>query len=147
MQDLSRNVSVLSKYSQWDSNNANFHFQWQQPKFWSDWDNDNKIRPVAGQESSSAIALFLSEAFRILYQFVPNMIQINQRLCKNWHCKDLTQKYSKSVTLTLRPCTGMGMVLRKILDKDLSSCHKWIKSIKGFAKKLKLYKMYHKTFI
>ena len=32
----------------------------------------------------------------------------------------------------------MGMVLRKILDKALSSRHKWIKSIEGFAKKLKL---------
>ena len=32
----------------------------------------------------------------------------------------------------------MGMVLRKILEKALSSRHKWIKSIEGFAEKLKL---------
>ena len=32
----------------------------------------------------------------------------------------------------------MGMVLRKILDKALSSRHKLIKSIEGFKKKLKL---------
>ena len=34
------------------------------------------------------------------------------------------EKNSKSVTLTLRPCTEMGMVLLKILDKALSSRHK-----------------------
>ena len=28
----------------------------------------------------------------------------------------------------------MGMVLHKILDKALSSHHKWIKSIEGFMK-------------
>ena len=56
-------------------------------------------------------------------------------------------KIQKSVTLTLRPCTGMGMLLHKILDKALSSHYKWIKSIEGFAKKLKLKNVYHKTFI
>ena len=45
-------------------------------------------------------------------------------------------KHKKSVTLTLRPCTGMGMVLHKILDKALSSRHKWIKSIEGFKKQV-----------
>ena len=52
--------------------------------------------------------------------------------------KNLHKKNTKSVTLTSMPCTGMGMVLHKILDKTLSSRHKWIKSIEGFAKKLKL---------
>ena len=32
--------------------------------------------------------------FRILYAFIPNTIQLNQRLCKNLHCKNLTQKNS-----------------------------------------------------
>ena len=32
----------------------------------------------------------------------------------------------------------MGMVLHKMLDKALSSLHKWKKSIEGFAKKMKL---------
>ena len=60
------------------------------------------------------------------------MIQINRRLCKNWHCKskNLTQKI-QSVTLTLISCTGMGLVLHKSLDKALLS---WIKSIEGFEK-------------
>ena len=30
----------------------------------------------------------------------------------------------------------MGVVLRKILDKALSSRHKWIKSINGFKKQV-----------
>ena len=34
----------------------------------------------------------------------------------------------------------MGMVLRKILDKALSSRHKWIKSIEGFKKKTEIVK-------
>ena len=49
----------------------------------------------------------------------------------------INTKKSKSVTLTLRPCNGMGMVLCEMLDKVLSSRHKWIKSSEGFAKKLK----------
>ena len=40
----------------------------------------------------------------------------------------------------------MGMVLRKILDKALSSRHKWIQSIEGFAKKLKLWKIAMQKF-
>ena len=47
-------------------------------------------------------------------------------------------KFLDLETLTLRPCTGMGMELHKFLDKALSSCHKSIQSIEGFAKKLKL---------
>ena len=93
------------------------------------------IRPVAGQGSSHAMRFSFRKHFRILYPFIPNTIQINQRLCNNWHCKDLKQKNSKSVTLILRSCTGIGMVLHKILDKALSSHHNWIKSIEGFAKK------------
>ena len=96
------------------------------------------IRPVAGQGSLPEMCFSFLKRFRILYPFIPNMIQINQRFCNNWHCKDLTQKNSKSVTLILRSCIGIGMVLHKILDKALSSRHKWIKSIEGFAKKLKL---------
>ena len=74
------------------------------------------------------------------------MTQINQRLCNNWHCKDLTQKNSKSVTLILRSCTGIGMVLHKILDKALSSHHNWIKSIVGFAKKNEIVKHLSQNF-
>ena len=83
------------------------------------------IRPVAGQGS-------LPET---RFSFIPNTIQINQRLCNNWYCKDLTQKNSKSVTLTFRSCTEIGMVQHKILDKALLPRHNWIKSIEGFAKK------------
>ena len=97
--------------------------------------NINVIRPVPGQGSSPEAHFSFLKHFRILYPFIPNTIQINQRLCNNWHCKDLTQKNSKSVTLILRSCTGIGMVLHKILDKALASCHNWIKSIEGFAKK------------
>ena len=77
----------------------------------------HEIRPVAGQGSSPETRFSFLKHFRILYPFIPNTIQINQRLCNNWHCKDLTQKNSKSVTLTLRSCTGIGMVLHKILNK------------------------------
>ena len=95
------------------------------------------IRPVAGQGSSPEMRFSFLKHFRILYPFIPNTIQINQRLCNNWHCKDLTQKNSKPVTLILRSCTGIWMVLHKVLDKALSSSHNWIKSIEGFAKKKK----------
>ena len=94
----------------------------------------NKLRPVARQGSSPEMRFPFLKHFRILYPFILNTIQINQRLCNNWHWQDLTQKNSKSVTLI----TGIGMVLHKILDKALSSCHNWIKSIDSFAKKLKL---------
>ena len=93
-----------------------------------------KIRPVAGQGSSPETRFSFLKHFRILYPFIPNTIQINQRLCNNWHCKDLTQKNSKSMTLTLMSCTEIGLVQHKILDKALSSRHNWIKSIEGFAK-------------
>ena len=96
------------------------------------------IRPVAGQGSSPETRFSFLKHFRILYPFIANTIQINQRLCNNWQSKDLTQKNSKSVTLTLMSCTEIGLVQNKILDKALSSCHNWIKSIEGFAKKLKL---------
>ena len=79
------------------------------------------IRPVAGQGSSPETRFSFLKHFRILYPFIPNASQINQRLCNNWHCKDLTQKNSKSVTLISRSCTGIGMVLHKIFDKALSS--------------------------
>ena len=94
------------------------------------------IRPVTRQGSSPETCFSFLKHFRILYPFIPNTIQINQRLCNNWHCKDLTHKNSKSVTLILRSCTGTGMVLHKILDKALSSHHNWIKSIEGFAKQV-----------
>ena len=93
------------------------------------------IRPVARQGSLPETRFYFLKHFRILYPFIPNTIQSNQRLCDNWHCKDLTQKNSKSVTLILMSCTGIGMVLHKILDKALSSRHNWIKSTEGFAKK------------
>ena len=105
----------------------------------------NIIRPVAGQGSSPETHFSFLKHFRILYPFLPNTVQINQRLCNNWHCKDLTQKYS-SVTLILRSCTGIGMVLHKILDKALSSCHNWIKSIEGFAKKSEIVKHLSQNF-
>ena len=73
-------------------------------------------------------------------------IQINQRLCNNWHCKDLTQKNSKSVTLILRSCTEIGMVQQKSLDKALLSCHNWIKSTEGFAKKTEIVKHVSQNF-
>ena len=94
----------------------------------------SRIRPVAGQGSLPEMRFSFLKHFRILYPFISNTIQINQRLCNNWHCKDLKQKNSKSVTLILRSCTGIGMVLHKILDKALSSRHNLIKSIEGFAK-------------
>ena len=138
------------------------------------------IRPVAGQGSSPETRCPFLKHFRILYPFIPNTIQINQRLCNNWHCKDLTKK--KSVSLILRWCTGIGTVLRKmfrlgsivmnkihwrlrkkteivkhlsqnfyikilslwpsglgkvrykILDQFLSPCQTWINPIKGFTK-------------
>ena len=71
------------------------------------------IRPVARQGSSPETGFSFLKHFRILYPFIPNTIQINQRLCNNRHCKDLTQKNSKSVTLILRSCTRTGMVLHK----------------------------------
>ena len=70
------------------------------------------IRPVAGQGSSPETRCSFLKHFRILYPFIPNTIQINQRLCNNWHCKDLTKK--KSVSLILRSCTGIGTVLGKM---------------------------------
>ena len=104
------------------------------------------IRPVARQDSSPEMRFSFLKHFRILYPFLPNTIQINQRLCNNWQCKDITQKNSKSVTLILRSCTGIGMVLHKILDKALSSCHNWIKSIEGFAKKNEIVKHLSQNF-
>ena len=77
------------------------------------------IRPVAGQGSSPDKRFSFLKHFRILYPFIPNTIQISQRFCDNWHCEDLTQKNSKSLTLILRSRTGIGMVLHKILDKAL----------------------------
>ena len=50
--------------------------------------------------------------------------------------KTLTQNFNikaKSVTLTLKPCMGVGMTLCKILDQYLSSHQTWTKSIKGFG--------------
>ena len=44
---------------------------------------------------------------------------------------------SKSVTLTFRPWVGVGIVLRKFVDKYLSSAHIWIRSIQGFFSALK----------
>ena len=41
---------------------------------------------------------------------------------------------SKSVTSTLRSCTGMGMQPRKTLEQYLSPYKTWIKPIKGVAK-------------
>ena len=70
------------------------------------------IRPVAEQGSSPEMHCSFLKHFRILYPFIPNTVQINQRLCNNWHCKDLTKK--KSVSLILRSCTGLGMVLHKM---------------------------------
>ena len=98
------------------------------------------IRPVARQGSLPETRFSFLKHFRILYPFIPNTIQINQRLCNNWHCKDLTQKNSQSLSLILRSCTGIGMVLNKILDKALSSCHNWIKSIEVFAKETEIVK-------
>ena len=102
------------------------------------------IRPVAGQGSSPETRFSFLKHFRILYPFIPNTIQINQRLCNNWHCKDLTQKNSKPVTLILR--SWFGMVLHKILDKSLSSRHNWIKSIEGFATKTEIVKHLSQNF-
>ena len=99
-----------------------------------------QIRPVAGQGSSPETRFSFLKHFRILYPFIANTIQINQRLCNKWHCKDLTQKNSKSMTLTLMSCTGIGLVQHKILDKTLSPRHNWIKSIEGFAKKTEIVK-------
>ena len=41
----------------------------------------------------------------------------------------------------------MGMVVRKILDKALTSHHKWIKSIEGFAKKAEIVKNLSQNFL
>ena len=41
---------------------------------------------------------------------------------------------------------GMGMVLHKMLDKALSSRHKWIKFIEGFAKKTEIVKNLSQNF-
>ena len=107
---------------------------------------DHEIRPVVRLGSSPETRISFLKHFRILYPFIPNTIQIKQRLCNNWHCKDLTHKNSKSVTLILRSCTGNGMVLHKILDKALSSRHNWIKSIEGFAKKTEIAKHLSQNF-
>ena len=87
--------------------------------------DQNAIRPVAGQGSSPETRFPFLKHFRILYPFIPDTIQISKRLYNKCHCKDLTQKNSKSVTLILRSSTGIGigMVLHKILDKALSSRH------------------------
>ena len=91
--------------------------------------------------------------FRIVCLFMPNMNEIHQRLYKNWNCNNfkakLLHKNSKSVTLTLRSCTGMGMVPCKHLNQHLSPFQTWIKSIIGFAKNWHCRnlntKLYHKT--
>ena len=44
------------------------------------------------------------------------------------------------VTVILRSCNGIGVVLHKLLDKALSSRHNWIKSIEGFGKKNEIVK-------
>ena len=110
----------------------------------------------------------ISEISEPVFIIMPNMNQIHQRLCKNWHYKNfntklrdldlkvmfwdedvphkildhakhesnpsklckkwqctkfnakLLHKVSKSLTLTLRSCSGVGMVLSKILDQYLS---------------------------
>ena len=41
------------------------------------------IRLVAGQGSSPETRFSFLKHFRILYPFIPNMIQINQRCCDN----------------------------------------------------------------
>ena len=41
------------------------------------------IRPVTGQGSSPETRFTFLKHFRILYPFIPNTIQINQRLCNN----------------------------------------------------------------
>ena len=93
------------------------------------------IRPVTRQGSLPEMRFSFLKHFRILYSIIPNTIHINQRLCNNWNCKDLTQNNSKSVTLILRSCTGIWMVLHKILDKTLSSCHNWLNPLKALQKK------------
>ena len=50
------------------------------------------------------------------------------------------------MTLILRSCTWIGMVLHKILDKALSSHNNWIKSIEGFAKKNEIVKHLSQNF-
>ena len=69
------------------------------------------IRPVAGQGSLPETRCSFLKHFSVLYPFIPNTIQINQRLCNNWHLR-FNQK--KSVSLILRSCTGIGTVLRKM---------------------------------
>ena len=41
------------------------------------------IKPVAGQGSSPETRFSFLKHFRIFYPFIPNTIQINQRLCNN----------------------------------------------------------------
>ena len=48
----------------------------------------------------------------------------NQRLCKNWHCKNLTQKHSVC-DLDLKVIYWDGDGTAYILDTALSSRHKW----------------------
>ena len=60
---------------------------------------------------------------RLVYYLVSLWI----RWAKNWNCKKLQYKNSKSVTLTLKSYTGFGIVLHKILDQRLSSCQTWNK--------------------
>ena len=109
-------------------------------------DKTINIRPVAGQGSSPETRFSFLKHFRILYPFIPNTIQINQRLCNNWNCKDLTQKNSKSVTLLLRSYTEIGMVLHKILDKALSSHHNWLNPLKALQKKTEIVKHLSQNF-
>ena len=40
----------------------------------------------------------------------------------------------------------MGMILHKLLDNALSSRHKWMKSIGGFAKKTEIVKKLSQNF-
>ena len=60
---------------------------------------------------------------------------IHQRLHKNRHCKKHRFQYknSMSMTLTSKSCTGLGIVLHKILDQHLSSYQTWNKYTTGFG--------------
>ena len=52
-------------------------------KLLSDRQHAFRIRPVAGQASSPEMRFSFLKYFRILYPFIPNTIQINQRPCNN----------------------------------------------------------------
>ena len=66
-----------------------------------------------------------------------NMNQIHQSYAKIDIVKHLNAKVYhknfKSKTLTLRSCTGVGVVRRKILDQSLSSFQTWTKYIMEFG--------------